>query len=101
VTTSARKASAIAGLLIAVAPSPSSADERKPVEAPACTSIDSIGVATMADDGTIRMRLRSLPPGPIAEGEFVYKPEDRDYQSVIEHLGGLARGQSKPVKPWC
>jgi hypothetical protein len=49
----------------------------------------------MADDGTIRMRLRSLPPGPIVEGEFTYNPGDRDYQKTIGHLGGLAPGAIK------
>lgn len=66
-----------------------------------CKATASIGVAYMEKDGTIRLRIRSLPPGPIAEGEFRYAPGDRDYESIRAHVGGLTPGESKPVPPWC
>ena len=66
-----------------------------------CEQVVSIGVATMAADGTITMRLRSLPPGPVAEGTLVYRPDDARYGEILKHLHGLAPGESKPVPPWC
>ncbi len=66
-----------------------------------CEDVESIGVATMADDKTITLQVRALDPDKIIESLLVYKPGDRDYQSILTHLGGLAPGQSKPVRPWC
>ena len=61
----------------------------------------SIGVATMETDGTIVLRLRATAPGGVrGEGYFRYPPGDKDYESVLEHLGGLRPGESKPVPPW-
>ncbi len=68
---------------------------------PACQSTSSIGVARMDSDGVITMRVRSLPPGPVAEGELRYAPADPDYQEIVAHLGGIRPGESKPVPPWC
>lgn len=66
-----------------------------------CDSAASIGVATMAPDGEITLRIRSLPPGPIAEGTLRYKPDDPKYAEIKTHLGGIAPGETKPVRPWC
>ena len=66
-----------------------------------CAAIDSIGTAEMANDGTITLHLRSLWPDPIAEGELVYAPDDPQYEDIKQHLGGIAPGDVKPVKPWC
>jgi hypothetical protein len=66
-----------------------------------CEDIDSVGTAKMTADGTITLRLRSLWPDPIAEGELVYAPDDPQYGEIKRHLGGIAAGQSKPVPPWC
>jgi hypothetical protein len=66
-----------------------------------CKDVKSIGSATMVQDGTLTLRLRSLPPGPIAEGVFTYAPDDPAYRSTIDHLGGIGPGQTKPVPPWC
>ena len=66
-----------------------------------CEKVDSIGVATMDEDRVITMHIRSLPPGPIAEGTFKYAPDSKDYLDMFSHLGGIVPGQSKPVKPWC
>ena len=60
-----------------------------------------IGVATMLPDGTIHMRLRApLPGGGAGEGEIDYKPDSPDYRQILEHLGGLRPGETKPVRPW-
>jgi len=62
---------------------------------------DSVGVATMTADGTIVLRLRAeTEDGAIGEGRFSYAPTDKDYRSVLDHLGGLEPGESKPVPPW-
>jgi hypothetical protein len=68
---------------------------------PACADVASIGVATMAADGAITLRIRSLPPGPIAEGTLTYRPGDAKYDEVKDHIGGITPGESKPVPPWC
>jgi hypothetical protein len=66
-----------------------------------CDGVASIGVATMTPDGEITLRIRSLPPGPIAEGTLRYKPDDPKYREIKTHLGGIAPGETKPVRPWC
>jgi hypothetical protein len=66
-----------------------------------CEEVASIGVATITQDGVIKMQIRSLPPGPIAEGVFQYGPGDPKYGEIKQHLGGIAPGESKPVRPWC
>jgi len=76
-------------------------DLKSPDANPKCEDVESIGVAWMAEDGKIGMQIRSPGPGPIVEGELFYKPGDPDYDSIVKHLGGLAPGQTKPVKPWC
>ena len=55
----------------------------------------------MDEDRVITIHIRSLPPGPIAEGTFKYAPDSKDYLDMFSHLGGIVPGQSKPVKPWC
>ena len=78
------------------------AGDPKPLEPPPrCDDTKFIGVASMADDGTIRMHLRSMVSTAIVESDFQYKPGDSDYDSIVKHLGGLAPGQSKSVRPWC
>lgn len=50
---------------------------------------------------TIVLRLRAeSPDGAEGEGLITYAPDDKDYASVLEHLGGLEPGMSKPVPPW-
>ena len=60
-----------------------------------------IGIAKMADDGTITMILRAEGPGGIlGDALQVYEPNDPDYQEVLDHLGGLEVGEQKSVRPW-
>ena len=66
-----------------------------------CASVESIGVAEMAADGVISLRLHSLSPNPIAEGVLTYAPDDPQYEEIKRHLGGITPGEFKPVPPWC
>jgi len=69
--------------------------------APRCQDVASIGVATMAADGTITLRITSLPPGPVAHGNFTYAPSHAQYEEIKRHIGGITPGEQKPVPPWC
>ena len=61
----------------------------------------SIGQVTMKADRTVVVRLRAeSDDGALGETLFTYSPTDGDYESIIEHVGGLAPGQSKLVPPW-
>jgi hypothetical protein len=88
-------------LLLPLAVALMAAAPAEPVQ-PRCEDIASIGTATMAEDGTLTLRIRSLPPGPIGEGVFHYAPNDANYQDVLSHItGGVKAGETKPVRPWC
>ena len=61
----------------------------------------SIGTATMEDDGTIVLQLRAEGPnGLIGDALFRYPKTHADYEMVLAHVGGLKPGESKPVPPW-
>ena len=92
--TAAKTALAALALLLSFAPAHTA--ENVP-----CAKVESIGVAHMDADGTITLRLRSLPPGPIGEATLTYKPGDPKYEEIKRHLGGIAPGEYKPVRPWC
>jgi hypothetical protein len=70
-------------------------------EKASCEAVASIGSATMTPDGVITLQIRSLPPGPIAEGLIRYTPGDAKYEEIKQHLGGISPGETKPVRPWC
>jgi hypothetical protein len=74
------------------------ADDGVPIP---CEAIDSVGTATMPDDGTITLRLHALWPQPYSESRRVYAAGDPHYGFVKRHLGGIAPGQTKPVPPLC
>jgi hypothetical protein len=60
-----------------------------------------IGVATMLPDGIIHIELHlSISGGGVADGFKDYQPDDPYYQEVLDHIGGLKPGESKPVRPW-
>ena len=84
------------GLLLFIVAGPASAQLDPP-----CEKAEDIGVASMTADGVITLRLRSLPPGPIAEATMRYTPGDPKYEEVMTHLGGIAPGETKAVRPWC
>jgi len=89
-------AAALLGCLAAAAVAAEKSNEPIP-----CESVESIGVAEMSADGVISLRLRSLSPNPIAEGVLTYAPDDPQYEEIKRHLGGIAPGEFKPVRPWC
>ena len=61
----------------------------------------SIGVATMAQDGTITLDLVARGPhGESGHGRLSYPPAHPQYREVLTHLGGLSPGETKPVPPW-
>ena len=88
-------------LLVAAGLTGAAVAQDKKNESIPCAAIDSIGTADMSNDGTITLHLRSLWPDPIAEGELIYAPDDPQYADIKQHLGGIAPGDTKPVKPWC
>jgi hypothetical protein len=61
----------------------------------------SIGQATMQPDGTIVLQLRAEgPDGTVGDGLLTYRPTDKDYAKILQHLGGLKPGETKPVTPF-
>ena len=64
-------------------------------------NLSSIGSARMEADGTIVLQLRAeSSSGAIGDVLFRYPPGHPDYQEILRHLGGLEKGQEKPVPPW-
>ena len=59
-----------------------------------------IGVAEMKKDGTIILSLRAVSGPMMGDGMLVYPPSHPDYAEILEHLGGMKPGQTKPVRPW-
>jgi len=92
---------AAAALLAASFATTAAAQFKKDLPPIQCEAVESIGTAEMTADGTITLRLRSLSPNPIAEGVLTYAPDDPQYEDIKKHLGGIAPGDTKPVKPWC
>ena len=73
---------------------PSDAATMPPSNAP-------IGAASMASDGTVYLQLRAEGSnGEVGDAMFTYKPGEPRYQQIIEHVGGLKPGESKPMPPW-
>lgn len=64
------------------------------------TPPEPIGVATMQADGTIVMDLRATGPGVMGDARITYPKDHKDYQMVLDHLDGLAPGETKPVPPF-
>ncbi len=62
--------------------------------------VESIGVAVMQADGTITLRLTAAIGAGCAHGELHYRSNSDDYEEILEHIGGLSPGQTKPVPPW-
>jgi hypothetical protein len=66
-----------------------------------CATVESIGTAEMAANGTITLHLKSLWPDPHEDSDLTYAPDDSQYDDIKKHLGGIAPGQSKPIPPFC
>lgn len=72
-----------------------------PAAANAAGKSNSIGVAWLEKDGTLVLQLRADGAGgTVGDGMFRYKPNEKDYAVMIEHIGGLKVGETKPVPPW-
>ena len=62
---------------------------------------ESIGRATMTEDGTIVLDLRAVSPqGQVGIGRLSYPPSHPQYQEILKHIGGIKPGENKPVPPW-
>ncbi len=61
----------------------------------------SIGSARMEGDGTLILQLRAQAPGGTTGDALLrYSPGHPEYNRILQHLGGLAKGQEKPIPPW-
>lgn len=61
----------------------------------------SIGQAHMLPDGTIELWLRAEGPGGMkGDAKFSYAPTHPQYQQILQHVGGLEPGSTRPVPPW-
>ncbi len=59
------------------------------------------GVATMKEDGTIRVVYKTEGAAGFGASVVIeYKPQDEEYQKILDHIGGLKVGESKAVPPW-
>jgi hypothetical protein len=62
---------------------------------------ESIGTATLREDGTIHLRLIGKEDdGTHGEALIVVTPKEARYQRILAHLGDIKPGQSKRVKPF-
>lgn len=80
---------------------PAAGQFKKDLPPVTCASLDSIGVADMAADGTITLHLKSLWPDAHEDSDLTYAPDDPQYNEMKQHLGGIDPGQSKPIPPFC
>ena len=61
----------------------------------------SIGTATMKADGTVILQLRAEGKNNIiGDALLEYKPSDKNYKKIIDHIGGLKKGETKSVPSW-
>lgn len=58
-----------------------------------------IGMADMSEDGTINLHLHT-DGEVIADALISYKRNDKQYSSIMEHLGGIKPGEIKVVAPF-
>lgn len=71
------------------------------VTPPTARPPDSIGVATMLEDGTLQLRLVARGDGGmIGDAMLVYPPSHAQYQDILDHLGPMKPGDSKSVPPF-
>ena len=62
---------------------------------------ESIGQAWLDDDGTLKLQLRAEgDEGAVGDSLITYPPDHEKYESTLRHLGGLKKGEVKPVPPW-
>ena len=90
------------GALAAEKAAPAKAPEKATVKAPDKTpaKVESIGSATMKADGTIVLMLRATGGGAVGDAMVSYPKTHAEYAKILEHLGGLKPGETKPVPPF-
>src|SRR5579864_4200509 len=59
-----------------------------------------IGVATMLQNGAILVGVRGPDAESSLQGILMVEPGDSTYQQLIDHVGGLKPGETKPIPPW-
>lgn len=61
----------------------------------------SVGTAEMADDGTLRLMLRTeTDDGLVGEMVLTLAPDHARYAEYVAHLGGMAPGDVKAIPPF-
>ena len=61
---------------------------------------ETIGTAHLDEDGLLEVNLRATGQDgstPVGDAFFVYKEGTKDYDSFMKLVGGLKRGESKPI----
>lgn len=62
---------------------------------------ESIGSARMLEDGTLVLDLRATDAaGRVGDARLYYPKSHRQYREVLEHLGPMKPGETRPVPPW-
>lgn len=61
---------------------------------------DPIGTAFMEEDGTIILDLIARDRGAIGHARLRHPKDHPEYQSILDHLGGLSPGEKKLVPPY-
>jgi hypothetical protein len=59
---------------------------------------DYIGTLQMEEDRTVKAFLTACDPGKaIGHAMMVYRPNDPGYVPILDRVGGLSPGESKPI----
>lgn len=62
---------------------------------------ETIGSCFMEKDGTLVLRLRASGEGGLTgHGTLEYKTDHPNYEEVLDHVGPIKPGETKPVAPW-
>jgi hypothetical protein len=83
----------------AAAPAPTEKPAPAPVEKEP-PAMESIGWATISEDGTITLDLQATGPNAVGEGRLVYAKDHAQYKEIAEHVGAIKPGERKPVAPF-
>jgi hypothetical protein len=63
-------------------------------------AMESIGWATISEDGTITLDLQATGPNAVGEGRLVYAKDHPQYKEIADHVGAIKPGERKPVAPF-
>jgi hypothetical protein len=74
------------------------AAENPPTENPATEK--SVGMAHMLENGTILVGVSGPDADSQAQAVLMVQPGDSTYQPLLDHIGGLKPGETKPIPPW-